>query len=258
MAVKEHAVHGLKITKEHAEQVVNQKLLRNGPRLYVFDVNNIQNTKLVEHFVKTLEIKGLGRASILKLGIMKPNEIFGDVDWDRLGANGAKIKEQLDIAKTKPYHRVLAAFGIPGVGLSTARLITAKLPNFYNLQDIKNTEIKGIGKTTIDAIINWLNINRDWVEKLPLQLVEEVNITRLVEQDAKKICLTGKIDMSRTEFKTHLELLGFKVTTTVTKDCYALISGGDTESTKYKKAIQTSVPIIDYWKNKVSILKGEF
>ena len=42
----------------------------------------------------------------------------------------------------------------------------------------------------------------------------------------------------------RLEKLGFKVTSTVTKDCYALITGGDTTSSKYKRAVTLGVTIM--------------
>ena len=64
--------------------------------------------------------------------------------------------------------------------------------------------------------------------------------------------------MTRKQLTEILEEKGFQATSTVTKDCYALISGGDDSSSKYKKAQKQKVTILDYWKNKSSILNGEF
>ena len=64
--------------------------------------------------------------------------------------------------------------------------------------------------------------------------------------------------MSRSELASHLEEKGFSVTSTVTKDCYALISGGDTASSKYKKASAQSTSIIHYWENRNEVLQGTF
>ena len=62
--------------------------------------------------------------------------------------------------------------------------------------------------------------------------------------------------MTRSQLKEVLEGFNFQVTSTVTKDCYALITGGDDKSSKYTKAQSTGIKIIDYWGNKNSILTG--
>ena len=64
--------------------------------------------------------------------------------------------------------------------------------------------------------------------------------------------------MTREELASILESKGFSVTNTVTKDCYALISGGDSTSSKYKKAKSSNIPIIDYWSRKKEVLSGSF
>jgi NAD-dependent DNA ligase len=70
--------------------------------------------------------------------------------------------------------------------------------------------------------------------------------------------VTGKLDMTRNDITEHLEKLGFKVTSTVSKDCYALITAGDTSSSKYEKAKQLGINIIDYWASKKDVLAGTF
>ena len=64
--------------------------------------------------------------------------------------------------------------------------------------------------------------------------------------------------MTRNDLADILEKLGFTITNTVTKDCYALISAGDTTSSKYKKAISSNIKVVDYWKNRSNVLKGSF
>ena len=56
--------------------------------------------------------------------------------------------------------------------------------------------------------------------------------------------------------QTDLESKGFKVTSTVTKDCYALITGGDKTSSKYKRAVTLS--IVDYWSSQKEVINGDF
>jgi DNA ligase (NAD+) len=256
LRVIEHSIHNQKITKLTAERAIGSKTKRDGPRLMVSDKGNINTAKVLEHFIKTLDIKGLGPASVKKLGLSHPVDLFDYPNWEVLGANGSKVQAEVERAKTKPYDLVLASLGIPGVGKRASKLIVPKIPAFRNLRDIETTYIKGIGPSTIESILSWLDDNESWVDNLPLQLeqnvqVEEVVVTR------RKVCITGKLDMTRSQLATILEEKGFQVTSTVTKDCYALVAG-DSVSSKYKKANTIGVNIIDYWSSKKDVLSGNF
>lgn len=255
--VVQHSVHGLKINKEHAEKAVNAATYRDGPRLLVVDKNNTNSVKALEYFIKTLEIKGLGPANIQKMNLTHPADLFKSQDWSKLGANGEKIKQELERVKTKPYELVLAALGIPGVGKSVAKLIVTDIPKFEHLADIQYKEIKGIGPATITSIMNWLEYNKYWVEDLPLQLEQNVQVSAVLQTN-KKVCVTGKLDMTRTQIVEILESKGYTVTSSVTKDCYALITAGDSTSSKYTKAKELGIQIIDYWSRKKDVLHGTF
>ena len=82
----------------------------------VADKNNINTSKVLEHFIKTIDIKGLGPASVQKMGLTHPIDLYESQNWDKLGANGAKVEAEIERTKTKPYDIVLASLGIPGVG----------------------------------------------------------------------------------------------------------------------------------------------
>lgn len=255
--VVEHAAHGIKIDKSHAEKAVNALTYRDGPRLLVKDKSQANNVKALEYFIKTLEIKGLGPANIEKMGLSHPSELFETNDWSILGVNGSKIESELERAKTKPYELVLAALGIPGVGKSVAKLIVTAIPKFEHLEEVQYKDIRGIGPATITSIVEWLEDNKEWVEQLPLQLEQNVQVTAVLKQ-SKKVCVTGKLDMTRTQITETLEKYGFTVASSVTKDCYALISAGDTSSSKYVKAREMGILIIDYWASKKDVLSGNF
>jgi DNA ligase (NAD+) len=258
IGVMQHSQHGIKITKNHAEETIGQQTKRDGPRLLVADRNNINTSKVLEHFIKTIDIKGLGPASVKRMGLTHPVDIFDDQPWAKLGANGAKVEAEIERTKTKPYDIVLASLGIPGVGRRASKLIISKIPAFRNLRDIETTEIKGIGPSTVDSVLSWLDENEEWVLTLPLQLEQNVTVEETVGAPARKVCITGKLDMTRGDLADCLESKGFKVTSTVTKDCYALITGGDTTSSKYKRAVTLGVTIIDYWSSQKEVLSGDF
>ena len=257
IGVVQHSEHGIKITAQQAEQTIGSKTKRDGPRLLVADKNNINTSKVLEHFIKTIDIKGLGPASVKRMGLTHPVDIFEDQNWDKLGANGAKVEAEIERTKTKPYDLVLASLGIPGVGRRASKLIVSHIPAFRNLRDIETTNIKGVGPSTVDSVLSWLDENEDWVYTLPLQLEQNATVESVLETQ-RKVCITGKLDMTRNQLADILETKGFKVTNTVTKDCHALITAGDNSSSKYKRATTLGITIIDYWSSKKDVLSGEF
>ena len=258
--VVQHSTHGLKIEQRHAEAAIGHALRRVGPRLYCVDESQHDTVKLLEYFIKTLDIKGLGPASVTKMQLKHPADLYQPHDWSKLGANGIKVREEVERSKTKPYEVVLASLGAPGVGKSLAKKIVRHIPSFNRLREIETVHITGIGPKRIEQILAWLDTNEEWVEKLPLQLEQNLSIDSVVNDShgIRKICITGKLDMSRSELASHLERKGFSVTSTVTKDCYALISGGDTSSSKYNKASAQNTTIIDYWENQKEVMQGTF
>lgn len=261
--VLEHSSLDQKIDIKHAERAIGTSVKRVGPKIFVADSSQVGTRKLLEHFVKTLEIKGLGPSSITKLGLEHPLDLYKSQPWDALGANGAKVQAEIERSKTKPYSTVLAALGIPGVGKSSARLIVRHIPMFHRLRDVENTHIKGIGPKTVESILVWLEVNEAWVQELPLSLEETIEYqsvgSAMMPAEQKKVCVTGKLDMTRNEIKEHLESLGYVVSSSVTKDCYALITDGEISSSKVKKAESIgTVKIINYFEKKAEVLNGNF
>ena len=254
--VVKHSKHE-RINEQHAAKAIGLAVIRNGPRLFVKDKSSASSVKFLEYFIRTMEIKGLGPKSIEKMELTHPVDLYETQAWDTLGVNGEKIIDEIERSKTKPYITVLAALGIEGVGRGGAKLIVPHIPTFARLREIEYKEIKGIGPRTIENILTWLDENEDWVKNLPLQLEQDVTVEETLGNE-KKICITGKADMTRSELATHLSQYGFKNTSTVTKDCYALISAGDTSSSKHTRAVKLGIKIIDYWDNKSSIMNGVF
>lgn len=238
-------------TIEDAQRSLNADVRRVGPRLYT---SADSQYRLVEHFCKTLNIKGLGKKTIQEMEIKHPLELFDEQNnWEALGKNGDKILEEL--ARPKEYKLILAALGIPNVGRITAERISKAIPKFSDLkQDIQRVEIPGVGSTIIDSIVTWLEVNEDWVLQLPYTL-ERKNVTE--DTITKKVCISGKLDITKSELEEILVSLGYTVSSSVTKDCYALISSGESTS-KTEKAIRYGIPIIDYWKQQKIIYNGMF
>lgn len=233
-----------------AEKKLGLKLYREGPKLFTSEKDG---NKSVEYFVKQLGIKGLGPAWIQKLNLTHPNDLFKEeIPWEDMGKNGEKVLEEL--SRPKEYYSVLGALGIPGVGKNTAKKIIQKIPSFDRLRDIEYESINGIGPKTVDNILAWLDINEEWVKDLPYSL----NASTFVEEsiNAISVAVSGKLDMTKQDLADHLQEFNIVLKDRVTKDVDYLISSGE-ETSKVAKARQYNIPIINYWKNKKYILRGE-
>lgn len=239
-----------RFTMDDVVRSLDCDVYRKGPKLYVEEQSAYRQ---VEYFVKTLGIRGLGPRNIEKMDITHPLELFGRTDWYVLGKVGENIEDEL--CRPKDYPSVLASLGIPGVGKNTARLIVSHISKFENLKQIAHTPIRGIGPKTVENILSWLEVNEDWVYELPYRLEETVQEQE--QRDNRKVCISGKLDMTKKQLEEHFERFGITVSASLTKDCYALISSGE-ESSKTRKAEQYGVPVINYWNNKAKILKGLF
>ena len=249
-----------KITKKSAEEHIGGETRKEGPRLYVKDPSQHGTVKLLHHFVKTMGIKGLGPKSMEKLNLSHPTDLYKNQPWESLGANGKKIIAELERSKTKPYYVVLAALGINGIGLAAAKKIVEYIPSFDRLHEIEYLDIKGVGPATVNNILTWLDTNKEWAEKLPLQLKQEViekeeEVTE-TSTNSLKYCISGKLDMTKSQLSEHLSKYGWVELKGVTKDCNLLISDG-TSSIKYTKAEQYGIPIVDYWTHKSKLLNGQ-
>lgn len=249
-----------KICARHAEEQLGIKTYRVGPKLFCENHESLSAPKILEHFIKTMGIKGLGPASVKKMELVHPLDLYKDQKWSILGANGSKVKAEIEKSKTKPYHVVLASFGIPQVGLTVAENIVKKIPRFDRLRDIEITKVEGVAEKTIESILSWLDVNEEWVTELPLNLSHDLTVESIVApiKKGKKVCITGKLDLTREELSEILTGYGYEVKDGVTRDLHVLISGGDTTSSKYKKAEQYGITILDFWSNKEKILTGQF
>lgn len=238
-----------RFTQDDVVRSLECDVYRKGPKLYVAEQDAYRQ---VQYFVKTLDIKGLGPRNIEKMDITHPLDLFGRNDWYILGKVGDNIQDEL--SRPKDYASVLAALGIPGVGKNTAKLIVSHIPRFEDLKTISSKPIKGIGPKTIENIVTWLEVNEDWVYQLPYNLEGQETEETF---DNRKICISGKLDMTKGQLTEHLTKHGIVVVDSLTKDCYALISSGE-ESTKTKRAEKYGIPVINYWNNRAQILKGTF
>lgn len=211
--------------------------------------------KGLEHFAKTLSIKGLGTETIKKLGIAHYTEIYKLTEEEivtKLKSEkiAKKLIEQIENSKGSTFCDIITAFGIPKVG----KVLANKLSSIASIEDINFDKAKslGLGDVASTNLMEFLNTEfQEIKEHLPFPQLFN-NTTNIVNNQAvvsknKTICITGKLKSFRTkeEAKEALESLGYKVVDNLTKNVDILIDEENRNSSKRVKAVEMGIRIVE-------------
>ena len=205
-----------------------------------------QSTKKVEAFVKKMRIKGLGPASISKLGFVHPLEIYeSSLEYyvEVLGEKiGQKIFNEIENSKTTTFATFLSALSIPLIGDTASKKI-GSVTNSLNNIDIACDQVK-IGPKAKENLYDWLTENSDWHLLFDYFTFQEVK--KVAVQDKGNVCITGKLNdfSNRAKAKECLEGYGYTVTTTVSRKTDYLVCEDGSTSSKSKKAESLEIPIV--------------
>ena len=209
-----------------------------------------QLNKKVEHFCKTLGIKGFGPKTVEKLQLQDLTELFFlDIDsvTEALGSEktAAKLLDEIDAAKTAKLDKVLAAFSIPLFGNTASTKLCSVIES---IDDITPEICKeaGLGDKVTANLIGWLNTEFLEVrEFLPFDFKTSGKPASNAD-NGKSICITGKLASYKTkaEATNALQSAGYKVVESVNKITDYLVDEGDKGSAKRKKAEELGIPII--------------
>lgn len=207
-----------------------------------------QLNKKIEHFCKTLSIKGMGEKTIEKLNLSDLTELFYLDRSDAIEALGSekivdKLLGEIERAKSAPLATVISSFSIPLIG-GTAGSKLAKVVS--NLDEItaETCKMAGLGEKATSNLIDWLESEyREMKDFLPFTFETQ---SSSLSDDAKVICITGKLKSFKTkaEAQTILTSLGFKVSDSVTKTTNYLVDEENKQSSKRKKAEEYNIEII--------------
>ena len=208
-----------------------------------------QLIRLLEHFVSrnAMDIEGLGisqSTSLLNEGHIKDVADLYDlkaediVSIDRFGEKSvANLLAAIDASKNLPFSRLLAALGIPLVGVEVAELITRHFPNFETLivaGESDLVEIPGVGPKIAEAIISYFSSesNRKVIEKLSAAGVamgahQKQDLTEKVLTGLRFV-VTGRLaNFSRSDIVDTIKGLGGTVSASVSRQTDYLITGED-------------------------------
>jgi len=200
--------------------------------------------KNVEHFCKTIKIKGLGPSTIKFLDIRTINEIY-ELDLPA-GKTYKNIAIEIEKSKLATLNVLLPALGIPLIGQTA----TDKLANVVDtLQEV--TELKcreaGLGEKATSNLMDFLF---DFDYDLPFDF-------KFAKKTATNgiVCITGKLTSykNKAEATKVLQARGYAVRPSITKETTILINESGEETAKVIKARASSITVV----NNINIFLGE-
>lgn len=210
------------------------------------------SSKRVEHFAKSLKIKGLGPAAIEKLNISTIQEIYElDIAYITVSLNSAKLAvklfEEIKKSEHEPLNTVLPGFGISLVGKTASDKLSKVCDSIFDINE-DTCKKAGLGEKVTHNLLTWLSNEFDRYCYLPFSF--EFEQSQQV-QNKGVVCISGKL----TSFKTKadatkvLEALGYIVKDSLTKDVTILVNESSRETEKTIKARESGITIVNNLKD---------
>ncbi|MFE0021663.1 NAD-dependent DNA ligase LigA [Amycolatopsis sp. NPDC059021] len=170
-----------------------------------------------------------------------------------LSANARKLLANLDAAKDRPLWKVIVALSIRHVGPTAAQALAREFGSLERIEQASEEELSavdGVGPTIAQATREWFEVgwHREIVEKwrragVRMEEERDESIPRTLE--GLSIVVTGSLDtFSRDEAKEVIMARGGKAAGSVSKKT-AFVVVGDAPGSKYDKAVQLKVPVLD-------------
>ncbi len=226
-----------------------------------------QLVRLVEYFVSrgAMDIEGLGTRTaelFVERGLLKDvADLYYLNRDDILTLEGFAEKSTdnllaaIEASKKRPLDRLLVALGIRFVGSTVAQLLARYYPSIDKLMAATQEEIEaieGLGPHTAENIVKYFSLkrNRELIEKLRRAGVQMAAEREVIEEAAPlrglTFVITGTLpSLSREEARDLIERHGGKVTSSVSGKTNYLLVGEAPGGTKFNKAGQLGVPMIN-------------
>ncbi|MDQ1736124.1 MAG: ligase, partial [Pseudonocardiales bacterium] len=215
-----------------------------------------------------IEVLGYEAAvALLKAGVVgDEGDLFG-LDADdlqraeffvrkdgELAANARKLLDNLQVAKTRPLWRVLVALSIRHVGPSAAQELAVQFGSIDAIAAASADQLAdadGVGRTIAESVVEWFAVDwhREIVEKWRAAGVVMAE-DRVVDDGPKplaglSIVVTGALEgYTREGAAEAITSRGGKSAGSVSKKT-AFVVVGDTPGSKYARAVDLKVPILD-------------
>jgi DNA ligase (NAD+) len=192
------------------------------------------------------DLFALTEENLLRTGLFKTKA--GD-----LSANGRRLLANLDKAKAAPLWRVLVALSIRHVGPTAARALATEFGDIDAIRDASTEQlaaVEGVGATIAAAVTEWFTV--DWhceiVDKWKaagVRMADERDDSIPRTLAGLTIVVTGSLPgFSRDDAKEAIVARGGKAAGSVSKKTSYVVAG-DSPGSKYDKAVELGVPILD-------------
>lgn len=194
-------------------------------------INNYRDIyHLTDHKDKLYMLDGMGKKSV--------NNLLKNIE------NSRNVKLE----------NFIAALGIPNIGLSAAKTISARfggnyrefsgaIGNMYNF-----TELDDFGAIMNQSLYEWMGHNIDVMRDIAIEMHFIVEEEKSVEDNyftGKNICVTGKLNnFTRDSINEKIASVGAKAVSSVSKNTDFLITNEASGSAKFKKAMELGIPTI--------------
>ena len=181
-----------------------------------------------------------------------------------LSANGQRLLDNLEIARHRPLWRVLVGLSIRHVGPTAAQALAREFRSLDRIADASTDELagaEGVGPTIAEAIREWFAV--DWhraiVEKwhaAGVSMADDTADEGPRPLEGLSIVVTGSLDgFSRDSATEAIAALGGRASSSVSKKT-AFVVAGESPGTKFDKAVQLGVPVLDEPGFRVLLDKG--
>jgi len=208
-----------------------------------------QLNKKVEHFCKTLGIKGMGSRTVEKLGLSDITELFyldSEQVVESLGSEKVALKllDEIERSKSADLATVIASFSIPLVGATASKKLCEVVTSVDEIS-YDTCKQAGLGDKVTQNLVAWLETDfQEMREFLPFSFKSQKSSSTNTNQ--KTICITGKLSSYKTKAEAYklLEEAGYTPVESVTKATDYLVDEEDKGSSKRKKAESLGITII--------------
>ncbi|MDP9824812.1 NAD-dependent DNA ligase LigA [Kineosporia succinea] len=170
-----------------------------------------------------------------------------------LSANGTKLLENLQKARNQPLWRVLVALSIRHVGPTAARALAQAMGSMERIRSAPAEElaaVDGCGPVIAVAVREWFEVDwhvevvRRWAEA-GVRMADEVDESVPRTLEGLTVVVTGSLEgFSRDEAKEAILSRGGKASGSVSKKT-SFVVAGESAGSKYDKAVQLGVPVLD-------------
>ena len=206
-----------------------------------------QSSKKIEHFGKTLKIKGLGPATIESLVLESINDIYALSEFELIEGLasqklGKKLFLEIENSKKAPLNILLAAFSIRLIGKTASEKLSAVCESIHDINEDSCAEA-GLGPKATESLLYWSKEEYPLLD-LPHSFAFDKPVSRT---SGGVVCISGKLKSFKTKAQASqaLEQNGYTVKSSVTKDVTILINESGVESQKTQKARESGITIVE-------------